>query len=54
MNVKGTQVQGKAKPTGGKNNCPWLCGLVPADVPGPGAAQCVLHPRKDVFVLKVI
>lgn len=33
--------------------CPWLCNLVPVDVPNPGAAQTVLHPRKDVFVLKV-
>ncbi|CAH0716389.1 unnamed protein product, partial [Brenthis ino] len=39
---------------GGKPNiCPWLCNLVPSNVPSPGAVQAVLHPRKDVFILKV-
>ncbi|XP_026331029.1 uncharacterized protein LOC113238415 [Hyposmocoma kahamanoa] len=32
---------------------PHLCTMVPADVPEPGLTQTVLHPRKDVFVLKV-
>ncbi|KAF9804914.1 hypothetical protein SFRURICE_007817 [Spodoptera frugiperda] len=35
-----------------KGPCPWLCELVPANLPPPGPAQTVLHPRKDVFVLK--
>lgn len=56
MSAKGTQVKAK-KPKqqkGGKpNTCPWLCSLVPSNVPSPGAVQAVLHPRKDVFVLKV-
>lgn len=33
--------------------CPWMCNLVPVDLPPPDAAQTVLHPRKDVFILKV-
>lgn len=37
-----------------KPPCPWLCNLVPTNIPGPEEAQAVLHPRKDVFVLKVI
>lgn len=32
---------------------PHLCTMVPTDVPEPGLTQSVLHPRKDVFVLKV-
>ncbi|CAD0194189.1 unnamed protein product [Chrysodeixis includens] len=36
-----------------KGPCPWLCNLVPTNLPAPGPAQTVLHPRKDVFVLKV-
>ncbi|CAB3225369.1 unnamed protein product [Arctia plantaginis] len=36
-----------------KAPCPWLCNLVPTNIPGPEEAQSVLHPRKDVFVLKV-
>ncbi|KAJ2954322.1 hypothetical protein O0L34_g2577 [Tuta absoluta] len=32
---------------------PHLCTLVPTDVPAPGCTQAILHPRKDVFVLKV-
>ncbi|KAM3968416.1 uncharacterized protein ACR2FA_001198 [Aphomia sociella] len=52
--AKGTQVQGKKKEQSSKSGlCPWLCDLVPTNVPGPEAAQSVLHPRKDVFVLKV-
>ncbi|XP_072931010.1 uncharacterized protein [Epargyreus clarus] len=51
-NTKGTQVHGKPKKSK-SGPCPWLCNLVPTNVPGPGAAQTVLHPRKDVFVLKV-
>ncbi|XP_030023972.2 uncharacterized protein LOC115442908 [Manduca sexta] len=51
--AKSTQVQGKAKPPSISGPCPWLCNLVPTNVPGPGAAQNVLHPQKDVFVLKV-
>lgn len=53
-NAKGTQVQGKPGKSGRKSGpCPWLCNQVPTNVPGPGPAQCVLHPRKDVFILKV-
>ncbi|KAJ8737152.1 hypothetical protein PYW07_000423 [Mythimna separata] len=33
--------------------CPWLCEYIPKNVPPPGPAQATLHPRKDVFVLKV-
>ncbi|XP_063547067.1 uncharacterized protein LOC134754658 [Cydia strobilella] len=33
--------------------CPRLCQLVPTNVPGPKKAQTVLHPKKDVFVLRV-
>lgn len=51
-NTKGTQVQGKSKKKK-SGPCPWACELVPTNVPNPGAAQTVLHPRKDVFVLKV-
>ncbi|KAF9419802.1 hypothetical protein HW555_003801 [Spodoptera exigua] len=43
-------VQTTPKP---KGNCPWLCNLVPTNLPPPGPAQTVLHPRKDVFILKV-
>ncbi|CAK1588181.1 unnamed protein product [Parnassius mnemosyne] len=52
--AKGTQVQGKIKIADPKSPpCPWLCNLVPTNVPSPGATQSVLHPKKDVFVLKV-
>ncbi|XP_013189032.1 uncharacterized protein LOC106133748 [Amyelois transitella] len=54
--AKGTQVQGKkppSKPPTKGGPCPWLCNQVPVNVPGPGPAQAVLHPNKDVFVLKV-
>ncbi|CAH1647663.1 unnamed protein product [Spodoptera littoralis] len=37
-----------------KGPCPWLCDLVPSNLPPPGPAQTVLHPRKDVFVLKLL
>lgn len=51
--TKGTQVQSKPK----KNKppaCPWLCNMVPKNVSfDPAVAQAVLHPNKDVFVLKV-
>lgn len=40
-------------PPSKKGPCPWLCNLVPTNLPAPGPAQAVLHPRKDVFVLKV-
>ncbi|XP_045510194.1 uncharacterized protein LOC123705460 [Colias croceus] len=53
MGTKGTQVTGKPKAETKSGPCPWLCNLVPSNVPGPGAAQAVLHPKKDVFVLKV-
>ncbi|VVC86200.1 uncharacterized protein LOC126978569 [Leptidea sinapis] len=43
----------KGKPRNKSDPCPWLCNMVPVNVPGPGAAQAMLHPRKDVFVLKV-
>ncbi|GBP16161.1 hypothetical protein EVAR_9880_1 [Eumeta japonica] len=33
--------------------CPWLCNRIPANVPSPDQAQKILHPKKDVFVLKV-
>ncbi|XP_049884795.1 uncharacterized protein LOC126379867 [Pectinophora gossypiella] len=33
--------------------CPYLCSLIPTDVPEPEKTQAVLHPGKDVFVLKV-
>ncbi|XP_013137774.1 PREDICTED: uncharacterized protein LOC106102749 [Papilio polytes] len=49
--AKGTQMKGKLKFE--KKPCPWLCDMVPVNVPPPGQAQAVLHPRKDVFVLKV-
>ncbi|OWR40622.1 hypothetical protein KGM_206038 [Danaus plexippus plexippus] len=51
-NAKGTQVQSKPKNLKSEA-CPWLCNSVPINVPGPGKAQAVLHPGKDVFVLKV-
>ncbi|XP_059062354.1 uncharacterized protein LOC131855127 [Achroia grisella] len=52
--AKSTQVQGKPKPKRSKFGlCPWLCNLLPSNVPEPGAVQGILHPRKDVFVLKV-
>lgn len=54
-NAKGTQVQGKSGKAAQKSGpCPWLCNLVPTNVPSPGPAQTVLHPRKDVFILKVV
>ncbi|CAF4746366.1 unnamed protein product [Pieris macdunnoughi] len=57
LDSKGTQVQGKVKSmeNSGKRKgpCPLLCNMIPTNVPGPGAAQAVLHPKKDVFVLKV-
>ncbi|XP_047544337.1 uncharacterized protein LOC125076277 [Vanessa atalanta] len=54
MSAKGTQVQAKVKESSTKPGlCPFLCNLVPKNVPGPGVAQSVLHPRKDVFLLKV-
>lgn len=60
MSTKGkggtsTGVQKNAANKGGKLGppCPRICNLVPIDVPGPGDTNVVLHPRKDVFVLKV-
>lgn len=54
MSTKGTQVQGKIKQSSARSGlCPRLCNLVPKNVPAPGATQAVLHPRKDVFLLKV-
>lgn len=54
MNAIGTQVHAKAKQAKhGSGPCPWLCNPVPINVPSPGQAQAVIHPRKDVFVLKV-
>lgn len=57
--AKSTQVQGKSapKPKMGSQPtvraCPHLCNMVPTNVPEPGAAQAVIHPGKDVFVVKV-
>ncbi|KAI8430808.1 hypothetical protein MSG28_000963 [Choristoneura fumiferana] len=54
--AKSIQVQGKAKSKNKGNEgapCPFLCNMVPTNVPDPGKAQTILHPRKDVFVLKV-
>lgn len=54
MSAIGTQVHAKAKPAMHRSGpCPWLCNPVPTNVPSPGRAQAVIHPRKDVFVLKV-
>lgn len=57
IDSKGTQMQGKVKQgeNVGKSRgpCLRLCNMIPTNVPEPGAAQAVLHPRKDVFVLKV-
>ncbi|XP_045784035.1 uncharacterized protein LOC123880135 [Maniola jurtina] len=54
MDAKGTQVHAKAKQSKSRAGpCPWLCNPVPTSVPAPGKAQAVIHPRKDVFVLKV-
>ncbi|RVE42492.1 hypothetical protein evm_012864 [Chilo suppressalis] len=54
---KGTQALGKSKEQPRVRlpspPCPWVCSLVPTNVPRPGPAQTVIHPRKDVFVLKV-
>ncbi|KAG7313548.1 hypothetical protein JYU34_000692 [Plutella xylostella] len=36
-----------------KRPCPYICAPIPINVPGPDKAREVLHPRKDVFVLKV-
>lgn len=53
-NAKSTQVQSKpAQNTSKRGPCPWLCNMVPTNVPRTEAAQMVLHPHKDVFVLKV-
>ncbi|KAJ0183813.1 hypothetical protein K1T71_000236 [Dendrolimus kikuchii] len=51
--AKGIQVQGKPKASSKTKPCPWTGSMVPTNVPGPGETQSVLHPRKDVFVLKV-
>lgn len=50
------QVEGKPKSKdkeNGKGPCPFLCNMVHSNVPDPGKAQTILHPRKDVFILKV-
>lgn len=53
--AKSTQVNGNLKSALKKNlPCPWACELVPTNVPNATKAQTVLHPRKDVFVLKVV
>ncbi|XP_047041270.1 uncharacterized protein LOC124645496 [Helicoverpa zea] len=51
ISPKGSKSKGRGERS--KGPCPWLCNLVPTNVPLPGPAQSVLHPRKDVFVLKV-
>ncbi|KAJ8737683.1 hypothetical protein PYW08_000278 [Mythimna loreyi] len=52
--AKGASAKGaQAGKIANKAPCPWLCELIPKNVPPPGPAQAVLHPRKDVFILKV-
>ncbi|XP_041987336.1 uncharacterized protein LOC121739083 [Aricia agestis] len=36
-----------------KRQCAWQCTQLPKNVPSPGLAQNILHPKKDVFLLKV-
>lgn len=47
---KGEEPEKQEKP---KKPCPHLCTMMPVTVPLPGGTNEVLHPRKDVFVLKV-
>lgn len=49
--LTGSLKGGKAENVKKIKACPYP--MIPINVPGPGPAQTVLHPQKDVFVLKV-